>query len=65
MAATNMMQTTPTRFGSDQGALRSEDEPLITGHGRFTDDLCAPDQAYAGFLRSQLGHADIRKVDTA
>ena len=60
-----MMQTTPTRFGSDQGALRSEDEPLITGHGRFTDDLCAPDQAYAVFVRSQVGHADIRNVDTA
>ena len=56
MAARDMMQT-PIRFGSDQGARRSEDEPLITGHGRFTDDLRAPDQVYAVFLRAQVGHA--------
>lgn len=65
MAATNMMQTTPIRFGSDQGALRSEDEPLITGHGRFTDDLRVPDQVYAVFVRAQVGHAEIRNVDAA
>ncbi len=64
MAASNMMQTTPIRFGSDQGALRSEDEPLITGYGSFTDDLRAPDQVYAVFVRSQVGHAKIRNVDT-
>ncbi|CAN5159696.1 xanthine dehydrogenase family protein molybdopterin-binding subunit [soil metagenome] len=59
----NMMQTTPIRFGSDQGALRSEDEPLLTGHGRYTDDLRAPDQVYAVFVRAQVGHATIRNVD--
>lgn len=59
-----MMQT-PIRFGSDQGALRSEDEPLITGYGRFTDDLRAPDQVYAVFVRAQVGHATIRSVDAA
>ncbi len=58
-----MTQTTPIRFGSDQGALRSEDEPLITGHGRFTDDLRAPDQVHAVFVRAQVGHATIRNVD--
>ena len=31
-----------TRFGSDHGALRSEDEPLLTGRGQFTDDLNMP-----------------------
>ncbi len=56
---------TPIRFGSDQGALRSEDEPLITGYGRFTDDLRAPDQVYAVFVRAQVGHATIRSVDAA
>jgi hypothetical protein len=30
------------RFGSDHGALRSEDEPLLTGGGAFTDDLNVP-----------------------
>ena len=42
------------RFGSDHGALRSEDEPLLTGRGRFTDDLNVPGQAYGG-VRARAG----------
>ena len=57
------MDGTPIRFGSDHGALRSEDEPLVTGRGRFTDDLNAPDQAYAVFVRATVGHAELRRVD--
>ncbi len=34
-----MMDHFTARFGSDHGALRSEDEPLLTGAGQFTDDL--------------------------
>lgn len=59
------MDDTPTRFGSDHGTLRSEDMPLLTGRGRFTDDLNAPDQTYAVFLRAPVSHATIRGVDTA
>ena len=58
------MDDTPARFGSDHGALRSEDMPLLVGRGRFTDDLNAPDQAYAVFLRAPVSHANIRAVDT-
>jgi aerobic carbon-monoxide dehydrogenase large subunit len=58
------MDNTPTRFGSDQGTLRSEDAPLLTGHGRFTDDLSEPGQTYAVFVRSPISHAAIRGVDT-
>ncbi|MBS4083104.1 MAG: xanthine dehydrogenase family protein molybdopterin-binding subunit [Rhizobiales bacterium] len=54
-----------TRFGSDAGAKRSEDEPLVTGKGQFTDDLNFPGQAYAAFLRAPVGHAKISSVDTA
>ena len=54
------MDDTPTRFGSDHGTLRSEDTPLLIGRGRFTDDLNAPDQAYAVFLRASVSHATIR-----
>ena len=54
-----------TRFGSDAGAQRSEDEPLVTGKGQFTDDLNFPGQAYAAFLRAPVGHAKISSVDTA
>jgi len=52
------------RFGSDHGTLRSEDEPLLTGRGRFTDDLNVPGQAYGVFLRATTGHARLRRVDT-
>ena len=52
------------RFGSDHGALRSEDEPLLTGGGAFTDDLTVPGQAYGVFVRAQVSHAVIRAVDT-
>ena len=53
------------RFGSDHGALRSEDEPLLTGGGRFTDDLNVPGQAYGVFVRAQVSHAAIRAIDGA
>ena len=59
------MDSTPTRFGSDSGALRSEDQPLLTGRARFTDDLSAPNQAYAVFVRAPVAHATIRKVGVA
>ena len=59
-----MMDST-ARFGSDHGALRSEDEPLLTGGGLFTDDLIVPGQAYGVFVRAQVGHAVIRDVDLA
>ncbi len=59
------MDSTPARFGSDHGTLRSEDEPLLTGKGRFTDDLNAPDQAYAVFVRASVSHAAIRNVETS
>jgi aerobic carbon-monoxide dehydrogenase large subunit len=59
------MDTTPTRFGSDSGTLRSEDEPLLTGRGCFTDDLSVAGQTYAVFVRAPVGHATIRSVDVA
>ncbi|MGD9924481.1 MAG: xanthine dehydrogenase family protein molybdopterin-binding subunit, partial [Pseudorhodoplanes sp.] len=57
------MIRTSVRFGSDHGALRSEDEPLLTGRGQFTDDLHVPGQAYGVFVRATTAHARIRKVD--
>jgi aerobic carbon-monoxide dehydrogenase large subunit len=55
---------TTARFGSDHGALRSEDEPLLAGNGRFTDDLSVPGQAYGVFVRAPMSHAVLRAVDT-
>ena len=43
------------RFGAAAGARRSEDGPLLTGRGRFTDDLTVPGQAHAVFVRATVG----------
>jgi carbon-monoxide dehydrogenase large subunit len=51
------------RFGSGGGALRSEDQPLVTGRGRFTDDLAPPGAAHAAFVRSPIGHGVVKSVD--
>ena len=53
------------RFGSAHGAMRSEDAPLVTGAGRFTDDIHLPGQACAAFVRASVAHATIRKVEVA
>jgi aerobic carbon-monoxide dehydrogenase large subunit len=51
------------RFGSGRGAIRSEDAALVTGAGKFTDDINLPGQACAAFVRASVAHATIRKVD--
>jgi len=55
--------TDPLRFGRGPQALRTEDDPLLTGRGRFTDDLEAPGGTYAAFVRAPLAHARIVGVD--
>jgi len=42
---------------------RKEDYRFLTGGGRFTDDVTAPGQAHAFFLRSPHAHARIRSMD--
>jgi carbon-monoxide dehydrogenase large subunit len=53
------------RFGSAAGGRRSEDGPLLTGRGRFTDDVDLPGHAHAAFARSTAAHGIIRGVDTS
>jgi aerobic carbon-monoxide dehydrogenase large subunit len=53
------------RFGSGHGAIRSEDAPLVSGAGKFTDDINVPGQAYCSFVRAPVAHAAIRKVGVA
>ena len=59
------MSSSNQRFGSSQSNMRSEDLPLITGKGRFTDDISLPNQAYGVFVRASVGHAELRGVDTS
>ena len=53
-----------TKFGIGQPMRRSEDPRLLKGGGRYTDDVSAPGQAQAWFLRSPFAHAEIRGIDT-
>jgi carbon-monoxide dehydrogenase large subunit len=43
---------------------RLEDFRLITGQGRYTDDVSFPGQVYGYFLRSPHAHARIVSIDT-
>jgi carbon-monoxide dehydrogenase large subunit len=42
---------------------RKEDSRLLTGKGRFVDDLIRPDSARAAFVRSPHAHAVIVRID--
>jgi aerobic carbon-monoxide dehydrogenase large subunit len=55
----------PARTGIGQPVRRREDRRLLTGRGRYSDDLNLPGQAYAVMVRSPHAHALIRLVDTA
>jgi aerobic carbon-monoxide dehydrogenase large subunit len=45
--------------------VRKEDAELLTGQGRFSDDVNLPGQAYAVMVRSPHAHARIRGTDVA
>jgi carbon-monoxide dehydrogenase large subunit len=59
------MQARPSGSGIGQPVRRREDQRLVTGRGRYSDDLNLPGQAYAVFVRSPHAHARIRTLDTA
>ena len=48
-----------------QPLRRREDPKLMTGSGRFLDDIKLPGMAYAAVLRSPVAHANIRGIDTS
>ena len=52
------------KFGVGQPVRRLEDQTLITGKGRYTDDITLPNMAQAYVLRSPIAHANIRGIDT-
>jgi carbon-monoxide dehydrogenase large subunit len=53
-----------TRFGSGQAVKRVEDQLLLLGAGRYTNDVSLPDQSRLVFLRSPYPHAKIKSIDT-
>ena len=44
---------------------RKEDHRLLTGRGRFSDDVNLPGQAYAAIARSPHAHARIQGIDSS
>jgi aerobic carbon-monoxide dehydrogenase large subunit len=60
-----MTDFAPTKYGIGQSVARTEDPVLVQGKGRYTDDLNMAGQAYAVFVRSQVGHGVIKGVDTS
>ena len=54
-----------SRFGVSQPVRRVEDARLVTGSGRYMDDLNLTNQAYGYVLRSQTAHAGIRSIDAS
>ena len=47
----------PIKFGVGQSVLRKEDDALIRGKGRYTDDLAPSASLHALVLRSPHAHA--------
>ena len=44
---------------------RMEDPRLLTGHGRYVDDIHLPGMLHAAFLRSSHAHARIHSIDAS
>ncbi|MDX5349607.1 MAG: xanthine dehydrogenase family protein molybdopterin-binding subunit [Paracoccaceae bacterium] len=55
----------PKDGGIGASTKRREDVRFLTGKGRYTDDINIRGQLYAHFIRSQVAHGTIRKIDTS
>jgi carbon-monoxide dehydrogenase large subunit len=59
------MTNSTTNGGIGRPVVRKEDAALLTGQGRFSDDVNLAGQAYAAIVRSPHAHARIRGIDAA
>ena len=53
----------PKDHGIGASSKRREDVRFLTGRGRYTDDINLNGQAHAWFVRSQVAHGKLTKVD--
>jgi aerobic carbon-monoxide dehydrogenase large subunit len=53
------------KYGVGQPVRRKEDDTLVRGKGKYTDDFALPGQAYAWMVRSSHAHGIIRGINTA
>src|SRR5271165_4159976 len=54
-----------TKFGLAQPVRRVEDKRLLTGNGRYTDDIVLPGMLHGVVVRSPHAAAQINRIDTA
>ena len=47
------------------GILRKEDPELLTGQGRYVDDIALPGMLWMAFVRSPVAHANLTSVDVS
>ncbi|MEO8321612.1 MAG: molybdopterin cofactor-binding domain-containing protein, partial [Bradyrhizobium sp.] len=52
------------KYGVGQPVRRKEDDTLVRGKGKYTDDFVAPGQAYCWMVRSSHAHGLIKGIDT-
>ena len=57
------MTDVETNVGSRM--LRKEDPKLLTGEGKYVDDIQVDGQLWMGMVRSPMAHATIKSIDTA
>jgi len=55
----------PKDHGIGASSKRREDVRFLTGRGRYTDDINLHGQTYVHFLRSDVAHGRLHKVDTS
>ncbi len=48
-----------------QSVKRKEDPRLVTGHGRYVDDMTVPGMLHAAFLRSDVARGRITRLDVS
>jgi aerobic carbon-monoxide dehydrogenase large subunit len=52
------------KYGVGQPVRRKEDDTLVRGKGKYTDDFTLPNQAYAWMVRSSHAHGIIKGIGT-
>src|ERR1700761_5144256 len=53
------------KYGVGQPVRRKEDDTLVRGKGKYTDDFSLPKQAYGWVVRSSHAHGLIKGIDTS
>ncbi|WP_439595919.1 xanthine dehydrogenase family protein molybdopterin-binding subunit [Falsiroseomonas sp.] len=64
MPDTHLLDATRLKFGIGQPVPRAEDPILLTGQGRYTDDIALPGQVWCVMVRSPYAHGVINRIGT-